>query len=226
MILPGRQNAAARLDHPVYDRELGCKTIGCFLGAILVMGFFAYLMNVAQGLADRQHAEHAEQAAMPSPSPARQPSPSPSVRPAPHPIAGSSGSAAESADTANIARLPALLQALRAYAAAHDGKLPPMDTPAAFRAAVAPRYTSAKDIFQSPRGNAPYVPNADLSGKPLKSITQPEAVVAFYEPLPPAASAAVTRPRAIITLGGTLRTVTPPEWAKLWGQHHYSPRHP
>jgi len=169
------------------------------------VAFFAALLNLTQGLAVKKHARD-------------QPQPA-AVTAAPIVIghAGANGEASEAdIDAANIFRLPALVNALQAYAKDHGGMLPPMATPKEFAAAVSPKYASNPDIFASPRHNLPYVPNPALSGKALASITNPGSMVAFYEPLPGAGSA--SKPRAVVFLSGIPSAVDAATWTRLQQQ--------
>ncbi|MBC8100963.1 MAG: hypothetical protein H7Z41_00045 [Cytophagales bacterium] len=201
----------------MYDRELGCKTVGCFLGMVVVLAFFAVLQHTAR--------DFAEQVKQSNPS---NPSSSPGV---PTDATGSRDRSTESegeeaddamtVDVTNAARLPLILNAMRRYADDHDGLLPPMDSPESLRAALHPGYLPGLAVFGSPHRDLPYLPNPALSGKPVNSFARPAETIAVFEPRWGTETQVQTR-RAAVFLDGTCRSFTLPEWETLRQKAHLS----
>ena len=72
---------------------------------------------------------------------------------------------------------------LQQYTQDFGEKLPPMQTPAAFKKAVYP-YVKTDSVFNQPTANKPYALNASLSHRSLSAIADPAATVAMYESVP------------------------------------------
>lgn len=66
-------------------------------------------------------------------------------------------------------RLETLSWAISAYSLRHHGQMPPMESPAAFTAALVP-ITGHPEDFVCPVTGAAYRPNPSFSRKPLKGI--------------------------------------------------------
>jgi hypothetical protein len=194
----------------LYNQALGCKTTGCFVGAIIVFAFFAYLIHSVQDMADTVKKNHS------SPPPMGKMVDTDKIGSLEgSSVPGDSGDDAEAtAEIINATRLPALLSAAQRYAKDHADSLPPMETPEALHAALSPTYVTGEGVFQSPDGNKPYLPNPSLSGKPLNSFSKPAEIIAFYEPLEPTEADKGKR-RAVQFLDGSQRQVTAQEWDDL-----------
>lgn len=188
----------------MYDRALGYKTMGCLGSAIAVFAFFAYLLQTAQDMADKVNK---------APSPTEQTAVEvkiDSIQPR-RVSTGADDKDSSTMEVINAARLSSLLSTIRLYAKDHQGMLPSMDNPEALRVALSPKYIRGEGVFQTPRDQMAYLPNPEISGKPLKSLLKPGEIIALYEPLEPTRE----KRRAVIYLDGTLRRVTPPEWEIL-----------
>lgn len=99
--------------------------------------------------------------------------------------------------------LPVLLTAIRQYAGNHEGKLPEMTSPAALKTALFPRYVGDENAFVRFPDQTPYLPNPELSGKTLKSISNPGATIVFSEPAAGFPIKSEARPtHAVIFLNG------------------------
>jgi hypothetical protein len=183
----------------VSDRTLGYKTIGCFGVAVIIVLFFAYLLNFVETLAHEHGAPNAS---------ARAPMMPPVYLPA-TPNA-SVALTDEVLQAANLDRLPALMAGTRQYARAHNGLLPPMRTLAAFRTALFPAYVTTDGVFVSLRTGTPYVPNPYLSNKPLAAAAA-AGLPLFCEPLPAGISG---MPRAVMFANGQLRKLSARSFAE------------
>ncbi len=102
--------------------------------------------------------------------------------------------------------LPLLGDGIRRYAGDHADALPPLQTPDALSAALYPRYVADADTFVNARDNAPYMPNAALSGKKRKAFPHPETVTLLSEATP----SPTTGARRVLRLDGSV-AVTPSE---------------
>lgn len=105
----------------------------------------------------------------------------------------------------SVASLRELGAGLQNYLEDHDGVLPPLQDAAAAKAALKPYAAAA--IFGHPRTKEAYLPNAILSGKKLAHITNPAAMVAFYEAHP-----AADGKRALLFLDGHVKRIKEAEW--------------
>jgi hypothetical protein len=170
--------------------------MGCFVSAIAVFAFFAFLLNSAQDMADEAKRARTPQSQIEVDGARSTTAPDPT------------------AEVVEAARLTALLSAVRRYAKDHKGLLPPMESPEAVRAALFPAYVPGEGVFQTSHSQRAYLPNPALSGKLLKSFASPSEVIAFYEPLDPIEPER-EKHRAVLFLDGSLRRLTPPEWDVL-----------
>jgi hypothetical protein len=110
--------------------------------------------------------------------------------------------------------LPLLYQGIAQYAEAHEGALPPMESPAALKAALHPTYVSNEAIFLNLRDKEPYLVNPHLSGKPLNEPGEewkPDQTVLVAE----ATADEKTKVRRAVLLDGSFREVPEGEWDAL-----------
>lgn len=97
--------------------------------------------------------------------------------------------------------------ALVQYTQDYDGKMPPMNNAADFKAAVSsyvPNQKDGIDPFVETGANVPYQPNAALSCKPIADISSPETIVLLQETVPHS-----DRKVNILYADGTVETVMP-----------------
>lgn len=87
----------------------------------------------------------------------------------------------------NVNRLNSLNKALYLYAQDHGGRLPPMESAAAVKKALFPRYVTGEEKFMewemvTPfwETNTPFQPNPSLSGKPVARWAGKKGPVTFY----------------------------------------------
>ncbi|MES2460634.1 MAG: hypothetical protein V4671_08615 [Armatimonadota bacterium] len=174
--------------------------MGCFATAIAVFGFFAFLLSSAQEMAGEAKKARADKAR--------------SVAALKDGSAGAASKAGRKTVTADDTHLSSLLQAAQVYSADHNGLLPPMKTPEAFRTALFPKYVSRETMFVSVRSKKVYLPNPALSGKRLRSFTNPAEVIALYGPLDTTTPEEEAQTQVIYLDGGQER-VTTAEWGQL-----------
>lgn len=98
--------------------------------------------------------------------------------------------------------------ALKNYIEDNDDTLPPMKDAATAKAALKPYSNDA--IFTQPGTKAAYLPNSVLSGKKLAHITNPAAMVAFYE-----ANPGPDDRRALLFLDGHVKRIKEAEWPQV-----------
>jgi hypothetical protein len=161
------------------SRELGCKVTGCGCATVLVIAFFALLMNFTEsGL---------------------------------HYVATRKQQQQTTYD------LPVLVQGMRQYAAAHQGKLPPLRDATEMKRSLFPAYVGLPDAFNRRGDDQPFQPNPRLSERKLDSISNQAAVVAAYEPSATGGdSPGRGEPtRAVVFLDGSVRRVGSEEWEAL-----------
>ena len=91
----------------------------------------------------------------------------------------------------------------------HDGVIPDLTDAASARRILGAQMDDTT-IFVHPKTKEPYQPNPILSGKKLVHITNPAAMVAFYEASPDAAGM-----RAVLFLDGHVKRVKETEWPRL-----------
>lgn len=108
-------------------------------------------------------------------------------------------------NNSSVARLQSIGAGLQNYLEDHDGILPPMQNAGVAKAALK-NYASTA-IFIHPGTKEAYLPNAILSGKKLAHITNPVAMVAFYEAHP-----AADGKRALLFLDGHVKRIKEVEW--------------
>jgi hypothetical protein len=113
--------------------------------------------------------------------------------------------------------LPLLVQGMRHYAAAHQGKLPPLRDAAEMKKALFPAYVGLTDAFYRKEDHQPFQPNPQLSERSLASVPNPNLVVAAYEPSATGGGGLNQTPptRAVAFLDGSTRRVNAVEWAVL-----------
>ncbi len=70
------------------------------------------------------------------------------------------------------------------YAQYHQGNLPPMQNAAAVQRMLIPYVHHARPFYNITTGR-PLIPNAALSNRKYRSITNPNIMIAFYDPAPP-----------------------------------------
>ncbi|MDQ2732018.1 MAG: hypothetical protein M3Y56_10190 [Armatimonadota bacterium] len=109
----------------------------------------------------------------------------------------------------SLHNLKQLGTAMIAYSQDNNDKFPPMDSAESVKKALFP-YLKANSIFLVPSTLHPYQPNAALSGKTLSSVTNPAAVVAFYEP-----DADADGGRCVDFVDGHAKWIQPSEWDAL-----------
>jgi hypothetical protein len=161
------------------SRELGCKVMGCGCATVLVIAFFALLMNFTEsGL---------------------------------HYVA-----ARKQQQQANY-DLPVLVQGMRRYATAHQGKLPPLRDASEMKKALFPAYVGLADSFYRKGDSQPFQPNPRLSERKLETIPNVATVVAAYEPSATGGGGPKydVPTRAVAFLDGTVRRVEAVEWEAL-----------
>lgn len=126
-------------------------------------------------------------------------------------------------------RLKQLGRALQMYAQDYDETLPPMQSPAAVKKVLSPYVRKNDAVFLDPRTNAPFQPNASLSGKRIGTVTltlkrashrvrikergevtHPGEVVALYELTPDAQGE-----RNVMYVDGHVKRVWEAEWQRL-----------
>ena len=127
--------------------------------------------------------------------------------PAPYaaPVPNHGDASANAVNDKSVASLRELGAGLQNYLEDHDGILPPMQDAIAAKAALKD-YASIAN-FSHPGTKEAYMPNAILSGKKLAHITNPAAMVAFYEAHP-----AADGKRAILFLDGHVKRIKEAEW--------------
>lgn len=81
-----------------------------------------------------------------------------------------------------VSRANAVSLAVLQYTQDNDEIYPPMHNPQEFQSAIRP-YLSSRRSFVTPSG-ADFVPNSDLSGRSVNSITDPHTTILFREPAP------------------------------------------
>lgn len=112
------------------------------------------------------------------------------------------------------ARLNRLAVAVRRYAHAHEGMLPPMRNQVALLEAVEP-YLTARDSYQSPAMGPPFLPVAELAGKPLASLQDAQRRVMLYRARPEPDGH-----RLVAFLDCHVQAVTSKEWQQLALEQH------
>lgn len=108
-------------------------------------------------------------------------------------------------NNSSVARLQSIGAGLQNYLEDHDGVLPPMQNAGVAKAAL--KNYASESIFIHPGTKEAYLPNAILSGKKLAHITNPVAMVAFYEAHP-----AADGKRALLFLDGHVKRIKEAEW--------------
>jgi hypothetical protein len=106
-------------------------------------------------------------------------------------------------------RLKLLGTALQQYIQDWDELLPPFDSTTAVHQALKP-YSRAAGNFYHPQTGLPFLPNAILSRKKLAHITNPAAIVAFYEE-----PAAADGTRGLLFLSGRVKRIHEKEWPQV-----------
>lgn len=111
--------------------------------------------------------------------------------------------------------LPRLLSGIQAYAAKHEGVLPPMRTDTEMKQSLYPEYVSLEDTFRRVGDNVPYQPNPALSGKALMEIKEGEkdTTIALYEP---AIAGPEAPSRGVLFLSGRWERFEGEAWQKLY----------
>jgi prepilin-type processing-associated H-X9-DG protein len=114
----------------------------------------------------------------------------------------------EETDDPSLSSLRNIALAVQMFLADYDDKLPAMDTPEAFRAALE-EYVSSDDVFKDEAGDY-YGLNASLNGKSLTEIADPAQIVLAYQ-----TTAQEDGTRGVAFLDGHVRRVSGEEWEKL-----------
>jgi hypothetical protein len=78
--------------------------------------------------------------------------------------------------------LPVLYRGIVKYAEAHDGKLPPLHSPEAFKKALHPTYVRSETAFSRRGSKIPYELNAALSEAVLAEVENPQETFLVREP--------------------------------------------
>lgn len=124
-------------------------------------------------------------------------------------IAGSEGATKEEATTESLNNLKQLALALLMCANDYDEVLPQLTDAAAVKKTLLP-YVKSESLFINPVTKQPYLPNPILSGKKLAHITNPRAMVLFFEDSP-----APDGTRGVAFLDGHAKRVPEAEWEAL-----------
>jgi hypothetical protein len=115
----------------------------------------------------------------------------------------------EQMDDPSLANLKNVALAVQMFLADYDDKLPAMDTPEAFRAALE-EYVSNSDVFKDEATGEYYGINASLNGKSLAQIKDPSQIVIAYQ-----TTAQEDGTRGVAFLDGHAQRVNGEEWEKL-----------
>jgi len=99
--------------------------------------------------------------------------------------------------------------ALEMYTADHDGVLPPMNKPEAFRKAL-DDYVESAEMFRDPEAKEFFGINPTLSGKKIKEIKDPAKTIAVYQVKP-----GKDGTRGVILADGSTKRLTAAEWTEL-----------
>lgn len=123
----------------------------------------------------------------------------------PQPLLGAAGGGAQSPR----ARLNRLAVAVRAYARAHGGTLPPMRNQRELLQALAPHLRDAES-FRSPAMGPPFLPVTVLAGVPVGSLRDAHRQVMLYRARPEADGR-----RLVAFVDCHVEAVTPEAWQQL-----------
>lgn len=115
----------------------------------------------------------------------------------------------EAADDPSLSNLKNIALAVQMFITDYDDKLPAMDTPEAFRAALE-EYVSNNDVFKEEATGEYYSINASLHGKSLPQIEATSEMVIVYQP-----TAREDGTRGVAFLDGHALRVNAETWEKL-----------
>jgi hypothetical protein len=105
--------------------------------------------------------------------------------------------------------LKSIATALDMFRGDHDGTLPPMGTPEAFRKAL-DEYVENQDVFKDPETKEVYGVNPGLSGKKLAELKNTGELIAVYQ-----AKRGKDGKRAVVFVDLTTKRLTEAEWTDL-----------
>ncbi|MDE2126242.1 MAG: hypothetical protein KGJ62_06610 [Armatimonadetes bacterium] len=115
------------------------------------------------------------------------------------------------ADLSNIKQLD---QGLLLYAEDYDDRLPPMTSALAVQHRIMP-YIKNAAVFTQPSSGMPYLANAAISEKKVKTVASPATTITFYAPRANQAGL-----RAVAYLDGHAAFATATEWAAIRKRAH------